>query len=144
MPDNNNWYLSGVSQNNSFNTLHSRRTQVLSWLRTHKERADASGNLLTPKLDQEIIGLGERATAIDAKIAVLDHRDSVALGGLKQRELAYRTHLRQQLNIIQNKIGIVSTERVYRKAVFAAKKERLENAVMTLNTWMGGPPDAGL
>lgn len=145
MEDYSSSYLSGVDVNSSLKRQLVRRTQVIAWLRTHKERADTlSGVLITPKLDQELIGLGERLIAIDAKIKVLDDRESKVLGGLKPQELANRAHLREQLNKTQKRIGIVNMEKANKKAVFAAKKQSLENALRTLNYWTGYPADSGM
>lgn len=143
MATSNNWYLTGLQSDMSLYVIQNRRRQVSAWLSTHEQRGILVGEigemvLSTPILDQELIGLGERLSAVNVKIEVLNIKAGAVIGGLKPKESDYRNHLLGIRSLLESRIDIVTGIRAERRAVWANKRAQLQDAITTLDAWMSG------
>lgn len=143
MATSNNSYLTGLQSDMSLSVLQNRRRQVVAWYDTHMERGILVGEigeavLSTPNLDQQLIVLGERLSAVSVKIEILNTKAGLVIGGLKPNETAYRNHLLDIKSKIESRIDIVTGIRAEKRAVWAYKRGELQDAIDTLDAWMSG------
>lgn len=139
-----NTYLTGLYYGAPNSMLETRKKQLQAFLNTHLGRphairASGEPELLTPKLDLEIINLGEqknRATARAAAISQLEPQlPPVNANGLTASAQARIDILTARIAKLETRITRIEAERDARQVQYLVKYRALQAGLDTIHNW---------